>query len=623
MGFLLAIGGSYMEHPSDQPRAGFEVSLKKDVMVSLRDGTHLATDIYLPDPSLHQQQNSFATILERTPYNKEAERFIAMAHYFASRGYVVVLQDTRGRYKSEGIFTKYLDDGPDGYDTVEWIAEQSWSNQKIGTCGISYGAHTQAAMACLNPPHLTCMFLDCGGFSNAYQNAVRNGGAFELKQATWAFGQAKMSPEATENPTVKAALDEIEIEKWFQRLPWKRGHSPLQWVPDYENYLFDQWTHADFDDFWKQVGICAELYYDQFSDVPQIHMGGWYDPYNVTTTNNYLGLSPKKTGPVHLLMGPWTHGAHDSSFAGDVDFGQTAVVKTNLAEDYNELRLRWFDHWLKGIDNGVNLSAPVKIFVMGGGDGSKNEEGRMNHGGHWREELEWPLARAQNTKYYFHAGGLLSPEVPHDGTQPSRYLFDPTHPVPTIGGAVTSLAPLTAGGAFHQHEEPRFYGSREPYLPLSTRHDILVFQTPPLTKDTEVTGPIETALWVSSSAPDTDFTAKLIDVHPPSSDYPHGFDMPLTDGIIRGRYRDNWEHPELLEQGQIYQMKIVLPPTSNIFLKGHHVRVDISSSNFPKLDVNPNTGEPLGLNRRTQVAENTVFHNPENPSHIVLPIIPT
>ncbi len=616
-----------MKQRADQKsQCDYSVITEKDVMISMRDGIRLATDVYFPARNGVPAEGTFPTLMERTPYNKEGMRGTVSrpvtAEYFAIRGYVLVIQDTRGRYKSEGSFTKYLNEGSDGYDAVEWVAAQPWSNGKIGTFGLSYAAHTQAAMACLNPPHLTCMFLNCGGFSNAYMNAGRNGGAFELKQVCWAFNQAAMSREASENPVIKKALEETDLRQWFQRMPWKKGHSPLKWTPNYENCLFDQWTHADFDDYWKQVGICAELYYDQFSDVPQMHLGSWYDPYTITTTDNYIGLSQKKKASVRLLMGPWTHGANDVSFAGDVDFGSASVVQDSLAEDYNELRLRWFDHWLKGMDNGVGQEAPVKIFVMGGGDGHKTPEGRLNHSGHWRDEQEWPLARARNTNFYFHADGTLSTLLPSNDAPPSRYLFDPNNPVPTIGGSISSSLPIAEGGAFHQQEEPRFFGSKQPYLPLSSRHDVLVFQTPPLEEDVEVTGPIEVKLWISSSAPDTDFTAKLIDVYPPNDDYPQGFDINLTDGIIRARYRNSWEKAEFMQPGQIYQVRIVLPPTSNLFRREHRIRVDISSSNFPKLDVNSNTDEPLGLNRRTQVAENTIYHDAQRLSHIELPVIP-
>jgi hypothetical protein len=246
----------------------------------------------------------------------------------------------------------------------------------------------------------------------------------------------------------------------------------------------------------------------------------------------------------------------------------------------------------------------------------------MDHGGRWRREGEWPLARTQHTPYYFHVDGSLSTQRP-DGDEPtSEYDYDPKHPVPTIGGSIFAGAPVMEGGAFDQREGPRFFGSQEPYLPLSSRLDVLVFQTAALERDVEVTGPIEVKLWVSSSAPDTDFTAKLVDVCPPNEDYPQGFDLNITDGIMRARFRNSWEKPEMMEPGGVYQIAVQLYPTSNLFAKGHRIRVDISSSNFPRFDVNPNTGEPLGLSRRTQVAHNTVYHDAGRPSHVLLPVIP-
>ncbi len=602
--------------------AEYEVIQESDVMVAMRDGVRLATDIYFPARNGGRVSQKLPTVMERTPYDKAGRGRPETARYFASRGYAVVFQDTRGRYKSEGAFVKYLSEPFDGYDTIEWIAKQPWSDGKVGTFGISYGAHTQAALAAANPPHLACMFLDCGGFTNAYDNGSRNGGAFELRQLCWAYNNARASKEAAENPTIKAALEAEGLLAWFERLPWKKGHSPLRWVPEYEDYIFEMWTRADFDDYWKQMGICNALFFDQYADVPQLHMGSWYDPYTRTTTGNYTGLSPIKKGPVRLLMGPWTHGQHDVSHSGDADFGPQSVVAGNLAQDYNELRLRWFDAWLKGLDNGVRDEAPVRIFVMGGGDGRKNAAGRLNHGGRWRDEQGWPLPRTQLTPYYLHANGSLSAEPPRSGVAASRYQFDPRNPVPTIGGNISSAPGVMDAGAFHQQEGPRFFGSREPHLPLASRHDVLVFQTPPLERDVEVTGPVVVRLWASSSAVDTDFTAKLLDVYPPSEDFPKGFDMNLTDGIIRARYRDSFERPQLMTPGEVYQLTIELYPTSNLFVKGHRIRLDISSSNFPRLDVNPNTGEPLGVSRRAVVAENAVFHDADHPSHVVLPIIP-
>ena len=600
----------------------YGVRCDADVMVPMRDGSRLATDIYFPDGG-HPGGGGFPAVMERTPYNKLAAPRPETGRFFASRGYVVVFQDTRGRFNSEGSFVKYLDDPNDGYDTVEWLARQPWSNGKVGTFGISYGAHTQAALAAVNPPHLCCAFMDSGGFSNAYDNGCRNSGTFELRQVCWAFTQAKLGKEASADPGIRAALEAEDLRSWFRRMPWKRGHSPLRWAPEYEEYVLDMWTRSDFDEYWKRIGLCNEIYFDGYADVPQLHMGSWYDPYTRTTTRNFTGLSATKTGPIHMIMGPWTHAAHDVSYSGDVDFGPEASVKGNLAEDYDYLRLRWFDRWLKGMDRGAALEAPVRIFVMGSGDGSKNSDGRLNHGGQWREEREWPLARTRYTSFYFHGDGSLSEQIPADRIEPSRYLFDPKDPVPTIGGNISSAADVMEAGSFHQQEEVRFFGSSEPYLPLASRHDILVFQTAPLEQDIEVTGPVVVKLWASSSAVDTDFTAKLIDSYPPSPDYPRGFDMNITDGVIRARYRDSFEEPELMTPGEAYPFTIELYPTSNVFSRGHRIRVDISSSNFPRLDVNPNTGEPLGLSRRTTVADNAVYHDAEHPSHILLPVIPS
>lgn len=600
----------------------YEVVRQSDIMVSARDGVRLATDLYFPARDGKIADGTFPAIMERTPYDRRAAPRPATAEYFASRGYVVVFQDTRGRFGSEGAFVKYLSEPNDGYDTVEWLAKQPWSSGKVGTFGISYGAHTQAALAVANPPHLSCMFQDSGGFTSAFDNSCRNSGAFELRQITWAFTHAKASREANENPVIKAALEAEDIRDWFNRMPWKKGHTPLRWVPEYEDFIFDMWTRSDFDDYWKQPGICNELFFDEYADVPQLHMGAWYDTYPRTTTKNYTGLSAIKKGPVRLVMGPWTHGQHDVSYSGDVDFGPNAVVSDNLADDYNDMRLRWFDRWLKDIDNGIENESPVKLFVMGGGDGKKNADGRLNHGGRWRNESQWPPERAMFTPYHFHANGSLDARSPETDISPSRYRFDPEHPVPTIGGNMSSAAGLMEPGAYHQQEGPRFFGSREPYLPLSSRADVLAFQTPLLEDDVEVTGPLIVTLWASSTATDTDFTAKLIDVYPPNEDYPQGFDMNISDGIIRARYRDSFEKAELMEPEQVYKFEIELYPTSNLFKQGHRIRVDVSSSNFPRLDVNPNTGEPLGLNQLTQTAINTVYHDSEHPSHILLPVVP-
>ncbi|MEE8442219.1 MAG: CocE/NonD family hydrolase, partial [Dehalococcoidia bacterium] len=261
------------------------------------------------------------------------------------------------------------------------------------------------------------------------------------------------------------------------------------------------------------------------------------------------------------------------------------------------------------------------LFIMGGGDGRMNDAGRMNHGGYWRSESEWPLARTQFTNYYLSSGGLLSTDPSASDTPSTTFQFDPDNPVPTLGGNLSGGL-MTLAGAFHQQERSDFYGCKPPYLPLSSRHDILVFQTPVLEEDVEVTGPITVNLWISSSALDTDFTAKLLDVCPPNEDYPDGFEMNLTDSIMRVRYRNSWEKAELMTPGEVYKISFPLYPNGNLFKKGHRIRVDISSSNFPRFDVNPNTGEALGKELRRVVAENSVHHSPDRQSHVVLPIIP-
>jgi hypothetical protein len=353
-----------------------------------------------------------------------------------------------------------------------------------------------------------------------------------------------------------------------------------------------------------------------------VHMSSWYDSYARTATDNYIGLSKRKRRPVHLIMGPWTHGDRQLTYAGDVDFGPRATLDGNVAPDFLTLRLRWFDRWLKGRRNGADLEPRVRIFVMGGGSGRKNSAGRLDHGGTWRAEQDWPVPDTRWTPYYFRRSGELSLTKSPDDFSWDEYEYDPRHPVPTIGGTVTSGQPVMVGGAFDQREGPRFFGSREPFRPLADRPDVLVFQTPPLERPVEVTGPLTVNLWISSTCPDTDFTAKLIDMYPPSADYPDGFAMNLTDGIVRVRYRDSWEKPTLMAPGTVYQVRIDVFPTSNLFQRGHRIRVDISSSNFPHFDVNPNTGEPEGRATGMRVATNRVYLDRERPSHVILPIIP-
>jgi hypothetical protein len=613
----------------------FDFLLEKDVIVPMRDGIQLAADIYRPAVNGRLVEGRFPVILERTPYGKSidsrSERALQAMHkpktraevaaLFVERGFIVIYQDCRGRYNSQGLFQKYLDDAADGYDTCAWIIQQPWSSGQIGTKGLSYAAHTQAALASFGAPGLAAMWLDSGGFSNAFLGGIRQGGAFELKQVTWAYRQALNSSQARSDPQLRARLEAVDLFEWFQKMPWQPGNSPISLVPEYEDYLFEQWQHGDFDPYWQQAGIYAQGYYDQFPDCPQMHMSSWYDAYAQTAIDNYQGLSRRKKGPIRLIMGPWTHGDRSLSYVGDVDFGPAAPLDGNLAQDYWDLRLRWFEHWMIGVKNGVDQEPAVRYFRMGGGTGRKKLNGRLDHGGLWRSAQDWPPPKMQSTRFYLQRDGALSQTAPPAGQEPYEFVYDPRHPVPSIGGTITSGEPLMVGGAFDQREAPQFYGSIPPYRPLAKRSDVLVFQTPPLQNTIELTGPVEVHLWIASDCPDTDFTAKLIDVYPPNRDYPEGYAMNLTDGILRVRYRESWSHPSLMVPGEIYQLCIRPFPTSNLFQVGHRIRLDISSSNFPHFDLNFNTGEPEGMATHVRKAHNRVFVDQQRASFVLLPVI--
>jgi putative CocE/NonD family hydrolase len=587
------------------------------VEIPARDGVLLAADLYAdrPDPP------AGTVLLERTPYGRRDARMSdgrlgpdlppapeAVAERFVRGGYLVVRQDCRGRGDSGGTFTKYLNEAEDGYDTVEWIAAQDWCDGRVATMGVSYSAHAQAALASLGAPGLAATFMDSGGFASAYESGTRMGGAFELKQVTWAFHRARTSTAVAGDPVLRASLESEDLTAWFTRMPWRRGASPLRFAPDYENYLLQQWEHGVFDDYWRQPGIFARGYYDVFPDVPSLHISSWYDPYVRTATENFRELGRKKHSPAYLVLGPWTHGARSASHAGDVDFGPHATLDDNLDNDYVTMRLRWFDAHLKP-QTSVAKPPPVRYFLMGGGSGRRTVEGRLDHGGRWRTATSWPPEEATSLVLALRADGALTEPDARTAAEPTflEYDYDPRDPVPTIGGQVTSGEPVMSGGAYHQRPDERFFGAHRPFLPLESRPDVLTFQTPPLPEDVAVAGPVAVRLTVSSSAVDTDFTVKLIDVHPPSADYPQGFAMNLTDGILRCRYRDSFAAPTPLTPGQTYEITVEAPDTANLFLAGHRIRLDVSSSNFPRFDVNSNTGAPETHDRRKVVATNRVY----------------
>jgi uncharacterized protein len=504
-------------------------------------------------------------------------------------------------------------------DAAKWIGEQPWSNGKIGMIGTSYVGGTQHAMALERVPELATA-IPVDAVSNMGYASMRNAGAFELRFWNWIMTQSARGSRQARDPDTAAMLGAMATNRidYLRQLPLRRGTTPLKHAPEYEEWLIAAMRHGANDEFWAQNNIVDHP--ERYKDMPLYLVGGWYDSWGANTTTNFMTLTKSIRGPVYLIMGPWIHGQQDRSEHGQVSFGNDGAIRDQLA-----WRLEWCDRWLKGTENSVGKEAPfatkVRIFVMGAGDGRKTEKGLLNHGGFWRDEQEWPLARTIYTKYFLNDSGRLSTTAPTTHRSSTCYTFDPSNPVPTIGGNISSGDVIMLQGAWDQRGGKHVWNSTHP-IPLSARNDILVFQTEPLAEDIEVTGEIAVKLWASSSATDTDFTAKLIDVYPPSPDFAGGFDLNLEDGIVRARFRETLKQEKLMKPGTIYPFTIRLYPTSNIFKKGHRIRVDISSSNFPRFDVNPNTGEPLGDHRRTVAAVNTIFHDRTHPSHIVLPIIP-
>jgi len=620
--WLIRVRPRFVRSLFAQTSGGTTIVVEKNVMVPMRDGVRLATDVYRPAVNGEPAPGKFPVILERTPYGK-AGRYGAASPWtagFVEHGYVVVAQDVRGRYDSEGSWWPLRGDVNDGYDTAKWIGEQPWSNGKIGTVGTSYPGGTQHALALSNPPYLSAM-IPVDAMSNFGRYGVRHNGAFELRWLNWIFNIGL--PEGAHparDPATRQALIAMgaEVQQYARGLPLRRGMTPLKLAPDYEAWLVEAMSHGDYDDFWKNSGADVVAHLADYKDVPVYLVGGWYDSWGSQTANlNYVSLSKSKKGPIHLVMGPWIHGSQTESHAGEAEFGPEAAL------DFRAFHLRWFERWLKGADNGVDREPPVRIFVMGGGDAHKTPEGRIFVGGHWRDEQEWPLARTMTTPYYLHAGGTLSTEKPSrsESTGPTHCLFDPQHPVPTLGGNISSNGVLMFQGAADQRCRRDFWMC-EDERPLSARNDVLVYETRPLDHAIEVTGRLIVKLWASSSAVDTDFTAKLVDVYPPNHDFSAGVDLNVADSIVRGRYRDSLEHATLMKPGEVYSFTIEMYPTALVFQRGHRIRLDISSSNFPRFDVNPNTGEPLNNNRRRAVADNAIYHDAQHPSEILLPVIP-
>ena len=620
--FVIAVFMHLPYHALAQPPVNrrppeYGVVVEKNLMIPVRDRVRLAADTYRPAREGKPSPGRFPALLTRTPYDKRGSE--GEGRYYAARGYIVVANDTRGRYASEGTWHGLADDPQDGLDVVEWIAAQEWSNGKVGTFGTSYPGGTQHALAEMNPPHLVAM-VPIDSLSNCAVSGMRHGGAFELRFMNWIFQTgAPNSKAALANPALRQALLEsgLRIREHADSLPVRKGTTPLRVVPEYEDWMVEALRSGPEAPFWHIKGMSVVDHIKDYADVPVLHVTGWYDSWTRQVTMNYEALVHAKKSPQRLVVGPWTHGGQGSNIAGEVEFTADAAI------DLLAFRLRWYDRWLKGEKNGVDDDPPVLLYVMGTGDDHRSGGGRLKHGGSWRPEREWPLARARATVYYLRGDGSLDLNPPARPPAQTTYTFDPFHPVPTVGGNISSNQGLITAGGYDQRPRNDTHGAGN-RLPLSERRDVLVYRTSPLDSDLEVTGTVEVKLWISSTAPDTDFTAKLIDEIPPNPDYPLGFDLNIGDSILRTRYREGLDHQAApLKPGEVVPITIRLYPTSNVFKKGHRLRLDVSSSNYPRFDVNPNTGDPLGDYRRIVTADNTVHHDAGHPSRVILPVIPS
>ena len=561
------------------------VRMEHNVRIPMRDGVELSADLYRPDGV-----GRFPTILVRTPYGNSDPDTAARSKFYAERGYVVVLQDTRGRYDSDGEFYPFRHEPDDGYDTDEWIGQQPWSNGKIGTMGGSYVGFTQLSQAIKGSRYLTAMVPNVTTL-DTYGNWIYTGGAFQ-------YGFALSWGANTIDGRVNQQPNPHDWPKVFKHLPILTADEALgRHNPHYRDWV----QHPTRDTYWDENSF--ENARDQVT-VPILNITGWYDIFLAGLLNDHVEISKRAKTAVardnkRMMIGPWVHSIGSRSNVRrerpgekNLDFGPEAEV------DVQGVQLRWFDYWLKGIDNGVENEPRIKIFVMG-----RN---------YWRYEQEWPLARTQYTKYYFRSGGRanslygdgrLSREAPKGRAPSDTYTYDPTDAVPTLGGANCCSSNLVLMGPFDQR-------------PAEWRHDVLVYTTPELTQSVEVTGPITVKLFAATSAKDTDWTAKLVDVHP------SGFAQNIQDGIVRARYRESTQQASLIEPGKVYEYMIDLWASSNAFLPGHRIRIEISSSNFPRFDRNLNTGEDPVTGTAMVKAMQTVYHSAQYPSHIVLPVIP-
>jgi putative CocE/NonD family hydrolase len=549
-----------------------EVRLLHDQRVPTRDGITLSADVYLP-----RSGGALPTIVQWTPYESTRERFIVWGVWFARRGYAAVVVDVRGRYESEGEFYAWTKDGVDAHDTLSWVAEQQWSNGRVGTWGRSYGGLVQWQLAHLGHPNLQCMAPQVI-HDDYFWDGYFTGGAFQLALT---LGAAALWSSALSLITGPSARDIVLNDRVFR-------HLPLIELDEYVigrrvDYWRDWWEHQTNDEWWHQFHHRPDEV-----EVPIFQQGGWFDPYCGSHLRKFAKIGTRV--PNRVLMGPWSHEEEVETFRGDVDFGPRSVT---VIRDHE---LAFYDRFLKDEGNDWEERSPLELFVMG-----VNE---------WRGEREWPLPGTEYTRWYLRRGGALSRDEPAGDEPGDRYDYDPEDPVPTYGG-VNSVLTMTQGA-----ETPILPGPRDQRV-LEARDDVLSYTSEVLERDLEVVGPVEMVLYAVSSAKDTDWIVRLSDVHP------DGRAIFITEGIIRARYRGGTDGDtiELLEPNEVAEYRIRCYPTANVFARGHRLRLDISSSSFPRFSRNLNTGEDVGTGTRIEIAHQTVLHTNRYPSHVVLPVI--
>ncbi len=563
------------------------------VRVAMRDNVRLDANVFYP-AAAGKAPGRFPTVLVRTPYGKGSD-LPAGYQAFINHGYAVVMQDVRGRYGSGGAFDILNQEGPDGYDTLNWIAGQPWSDGKVGMIGGSYVGSAQWRVALLNNPHLKAIFPVVSGSDEYFDRYYSPGGALKLGHRLLWMSE-NLTPPGTAKPRFSDYIDHLPL-RTVDRSATRRT------LGFYQTVL----NHPTYDSFWKNLSVRENI--DRVH-VPVFAVGGWYDNFVESDLEAFSALH-KLYGRLddkhRIMIGPWAHNM-STPFPG-VTYGDDS------SSPIRSYQIEWFDHWLKGAPEDARRfspeawhavraevdEAPVHIFVMG-----------VNR---WRDEPDWPLARARSTALYLasgraanglNGGGILQWKPERAKTldiSTDSFTYDPRNPAPTLGGAVCCDPKIFPWGPIDQR-------------PVEKRKDVLVYTSAPVKQDLEVTGPIRVVLYASTSALDTDFTAKLVDV------LPNGEARNLTDGILRVRYRDGLENAELASPGKVYPLVIDAGVTSNVFLAGHSIRVEISSSNFPRFDRNPNTGRPFADETTLKKAQQVVYHSRQYPSRVLLPVIP-